>query len=100
MSDDRNQQFLAAANTFLDALNVRYMEADLDDQLALQEERDRAIHAYSQARLAILQRSILCKPDDLVKMTQLRDQISQASDIQQLIGTAINFAGFLASRFL
>ncbi|OUC15560.1 MAG: hypothetical protein B0A82_06355 [Alkalinema sp. CACIAM 70d] len=96
---DTNQQFLKLAADFMNELNVRYMEADLDEQIELQAQRDQAMRNYTQARLALLKRSVLCKPEDLAQMQQLKQKLAQSTSFRQILDSALSFAGFLSTRF-
>ncbi len=97
---DNNALLLQSAAALMNDLNVRYMEADLDGQLDLKPEMDQAFLNYSQARLALLENSIQCTPADVSQMQQLRQQVSQAAEIQTVIAAVIRFSSFLRGRFL
>ncbi|MBD2326515.1 hypothetical protein [Alkalinema sp. FACHB-956] len=97
---DANQQLLTLAAAFLDELNIRYMEADLDEQVELQPQRDRAMRNYTQARLALLQRRVLCKPEDLAQMQQIHQKLARSTNFRQVVDSVLSFAGFLTTRFL
>ena len=53
-----SQAFLKLAADVLSELDIRYMEADLDQQLALRYQLDRAMLSYSRARLMLLQQQV------------------------------------------
>jgi hypothetical protein len=95
-----NPEFLKAAASVMNALDVRYMEADLDAQLQLRDELDRAMRTYSKTRLAILKRQVICTPQDIEDMKQLQKKLTKATGWRQFMDVALGFAGFLTTRFL
>lgn len=97
---DINQLFFQQASDLLSNIEVRYVEADFDEQVELKPERDRAMALFAQARLAILKDNITCTDADVQTMKQLRQQIDRSPDIVQMIVTIASFASFVRSRFL
>jgi hypothetical protein len=97
---DVNGDFLRAAAEVMVALDSRYLESDLDTQIELRDQLDRAMQNYALTRLAILKRNAVCTPADVAKMQALRASLANATRLRQLLDTALNFAGFLATRFL
>ncbi|MER3433112.1 MAG: hypothetical protein C4288_06710 [Leptolyngbya sp. ERB_1_1] len=97
---DNNQLFFKQASDLLSKIEIRYMQADFDEQIELKEERDRAMTVFSQARLAILKENIICTDADVQIMKQLRQQIDSSPDIVQVVATVASFASFVRSRFL
>lgn len=97
---DNNELFFKQASDLLSQIEVRYMQADFDQQIELKEERDRAMTVFSQARLAILKQNLACTDADIQKMKQLRQKIERSPDIVQVIATVASFAAFMRSRFL
>jgi hypothetical protein len=95
-----NQQFLKLAADVLSELDIRYMQADLDQQLAMRDELDQAMLNYSRARLAILKQQVICTPKDVEKMRELRQKLARSQGWNQVLDSALGFAGFLASRFI
>lgn len=95
-----NQLFLQQAAGLLSDLELRYMEAEFDEQVQLKDDLDQAMIAYSKARLAILRSAVICTPDDIKQMQLLRQQIEKAPDVLQLVMGAARFATFMRSRFL
>jgi len=81
-------------------LNVRYMEAEFDDQVQLKDQLDRAMSDFSRAKLAILKNSIICTSDDVKQMQQLRQRLSNAPDVQKILATVVSFVSFVRLRFL
>jgi len=81
-------------------LNVRYMEAEFDDQVQLKDQLDRAMSDFSKAKLAILKNSIICTSDDVKQMQQLRQRLSNAPDVQKILATVVSFVSFVRLRFL
>ena len=97
---DSNSLFLKTAADLMNDLNVRYMEADFDTQVELRDELDRAMTAYSEAELAILQKNIKCTPDDVAQMQKLRQRIAKSAGAIQLLSTVGSIASFFVTRFL
>jgi hypothetical protein len=97
---DASADFLRAAADVMVALDSRYLESDLDTQIEMRDELDRAMRNYAQARLAILKRDVICTPADVAQMRVLRERLANATRLRQLLDTALSFAGFLATRFL
>lgn len=95
-----NQEFFQQASDLLGELEIRYMEADFDTQVQLRDQLDQAMADFSRARLAILQKNILCTPDDVKQMQLLRQQIIKAPDFLQILATVAKFAAFIRMRFL
>jgi hypothetical protein len=93
---ESNQAFLKLAADVLSELDIRYMEANLDQQLALRYQLDRAMLNYSQARLAILKQQVQLTPADVTKMRELQTKLAQTSSFNQVFDLALNFVGFLS----
>ncbi len=93
---DPSQAFLKLAADVLSELDIRYMEANLDEQLALRYQLDRAMLNYSQARLAILKQQVQLTATDVKKMRELRDKLAQTNNFNQVFDLALNFVGFLS----
>ncbi|MBE9028589.1 hypothetical protein IQ266_02310 [filamentous cyanobacterium LEGE 11480] len=94
-----SQAFLKLSADVLSELDIRYMEANLDQQLALRYQLDRAMLTYSRARLAILKNQVQLTPEDVIKMRELREQLSQTSRFNQIFDLALGFIGLLRDRF-
>jgi hypothetical protein len=97
---DNNELFFKQASDLLSKIEIRYMQADFDEQIELKDERDRAMTVYSQARLAILKQNVACTDADIQKMKELRRKIDRSPDILQVVSTVASFAVFMRSRFL
>jgi len=95
-----NHLFLQQASDLMNDLNVRYMEAEFDDQVQLKDQLDRAMSDFSRAKLAILKNSIICTSDDVKQMQQLRQRLSNAPDVQKILATVVSFVSFVRLRFL
>ncbi len=93
---DPSQAFLKLAADVLSELDIRYMEANLDEQLALRYQIDRAMLNYSQARLAILKQQVKLTTIDVAKMRELQTKLAQTSSFNQVLDLALNFVGFLS----
>ncbi len=97
---DSNHLFLQQASDLMNDFNVRYMEAEFDDQVQLKDQLDRAMSDFSKAKLAILKNSIICTSDDVKQMQQLRQRLSNAPDVQKILATVVSFVSFVRLRFL
>ena len=97
---DSNHLFLQQAANLMNDLNVRYMEAEFDDQVQLKDQLDQAMNDFSKAKLAILKNTITCTADDVRQMQQLRQRLAKAPNLQQILTTVISFANFVRLRFL
>ena len=97
---DSNHLFLQQASDLMNDLNVRYMEAEFDDQVQLKDQLDRAMSDFSKEKLAILKNSIICTSDDVKQMQQLRQRLSNAPDVQKILATVVSFVSFVRLRFL
>lgn len=97
---DSNHLFLQQASDLMNDLNVRYMEAEFDDQVQFKDQLDRAMSDFSKAKLAILKNSIICTSDDVKQMQQLRQRLSNAPDVQKILATVVSFVSFVRLRFL
>lgn len=100
MQTNQNTQFLNTAANILEKLNIRYREADLDEQLEMKADLDQAFVCFSEARLAIMQQNIRCTPTDVEKMRQLQKGIKDGIQVQKVLQILGTFTGFLRSRFL
>jgi hypothetical protein len=94
-----NQLFLQQASNLLNELQIRYLEADFDEQVELKDDLDRAMSDFSRAKLAILKNSVTCTSDDVKQMQQLQKKVSNAPNFSQIVSTVISFATFVRSRF-
>jgi hypothetical protein len=93
---ESNQAFLKLAADVLSELDIRYMEANLDEQLALRYQLDRAMLNYSRARLALLKQQVQLTPADVTKMRELQTQLAKTSSFNQVFDLALNFVSFLS----
>lgn len=84
----------------MNELEIRYLEAEFDEQVQLKSELDEAMSNFSKAKLAILKNNITCTPEDVRQMKQLRQQITNALDLSQIVGTIVQFVSFMQLRFL
>ncbi|MBW4691160.1 MAG: hypothetical protein KME27_05270 [Lyngbya sp. HA4199-MV5] len=96
MMTDSNTIFLQTAAAVMNELDIRYMEADLDGKVQLKEDLDRAMMTFSEIRCRILEREIICKPEDIAKMQQLRQEVNDAEEIQSVLSTMIRLTKFFA----
>ncbi len=93
---DSNTLFLQTASAVMNELDVRYMEADLDEKVQLKEELDKAMMTFSEARCKLLENEVLCSADDVAKMQELRQEVEQAGEIQTLITVVVRLGRILA----
>jgi len=93
---DSNTAFLQIASSVMNELDIRYMEADLDERVQLKEELDRAMMTFSEVRCKILENEVICTPDDLSKMQLLRQEVEDAGEIQKILAIAVRLTQMLA----
>lgn len=93
---DSNTLFLQTASAVMNELDVRYMEADLDEKVQLKEELDKAMMTFSEARCKILENEVLCSEDDVAKMQELRREVERAGEIQSLLKIVVRVGRILA----
>jgi hypothetical protein len=94
-----NAEFLKIAADVMSNLDVTYMQADLDMQLELRDDLDRAMRRYAKIRLAILKRQVICTAQDIVAMQTLQQNLAKATGQRQLLDVFLGFVGFLTTRF-
>ncbi|NJR52658.1 MAG: hypothetical protein HC780_26885 [Leptolyngbyaceae cyanobacterium CSU_1_3] len=97
---DQNRLFLQHAAHLLNELEIRYLEADFDEQVYLKDDLDQAMSDFSKAKLAILKKTVTCTSEDVKQMRQLRQRMSNAPNFPQIVSTIASFASFVRSRFL
>ncbi|MCY6489157.1 hypothetical protein [Leptolyngbya sp. GGD] len=97
---EKNELFFQQASELLSKIEIRYRQADFDEQVQLKKERDRAMALFSKARLAILKEGIICTDADVEQMQQLKQQIDSSTDILQVVATVAKFTSFVRLRFL
>ncbi len=93
---DSNTAFLQTASSVMNELDIRYMEAELDERGQLKEELDRAMMTFSEVRCKILENEVICTPDDLSKMQLLRQEVEEAGEIQKVLAIAVRLTQMLA----
>lgn len=79
----------------MEELDIRYMEAEVADKLAIKDELDEAFLAFSRARLRLLQNRVLCNTSCLKKIQGIHQEVENAANSQQLIKGIIRLVGFL-----
>ena len=94
MADD-NKLALRTLTSTMEEIDIRYMEADVADKLAMKDELDEAFLAFSRARLRLLQNRVLCNSSCLQKIKEIRQEVKDAANSQQLIKGIIRLVGFL-----
>jgi hypothetical protein len=97
---DSNTEFLQVAADVATNMTTKYLRADLDTQIELRDNFDRALRNYNKTRLVILKKQVICTPKDVEAMQQLRQKLSQANTQQQLLDSLLGFVRFLTMRFL
>ncbi len=93
---NNNTEFLQTASAVMNELDIRYMEADLDGKLELKEELDRAMMTFSEARSKILENEVICTPEDLAHMQELRHEVERAGEIQTLARVVVRLTRMMA----
>ncbi len=94
MADD-NKLALRTLTSTMEEIDIRYMEAEVADKLAMKDELDEAFLAFSRARLRLLQNRVLCNSSCLEKIKEIRQEVEDAANNQQLIKGIIRLVGFL-----
>jgi hypothetical protein len=97
---DATTEFLKITADVMSNLDIAYMQADLDAQVELRDNLDRAMRNYSKTRLAILKRQVICTAQDVEAMKKMRQNLTKATGQRQLLDAFLGFAGFLSTRFL
>jgi len=93
---DNNTQFLQAASAIMNELDIRYMEADLDEKVELKDDLDKAMMTFSEIRCKILENAVICTADDIANMQSLRQEVNRAQTIQKVLAVAVRLTGMLA----
>lgn len=93
---DSNTEFLQVASNVMNELDIRYMEADLDEKLTLKDDLDRAMMTFSEARSKILENEVICTPEDVTNMQELRREVDRAGEIQALVKVAVRLTRIMA----
>jgi hypothetical protein len=97
---DATTEFLKVTADVMSNLDIAYMQADLDAQVELRDNLDRAMRNYSKTRLAILKRQAICTAQDVEAMKKIRQNLIKATGQIQVLDAFLGFAGFLSTRFL
>lgn len=82
---DRDMLVLRDAGNAVTEIDIRYRVGDINVKRELRDAREQAFAAYSLARLALLRDGILTTEKDLEDMRDLKRQIDEAGDTQDLI---------------
>ncbi|XGV94501.1 MAG: hypothetical protein ACAF41_17310 [Leptolyngbya sp. BL-A-14] len=93
---DSNSLFLQTAAAVMNELDIRYMDADLDGKVALKDDLDKAMMTFSEIRCRILESELICTPEDVAKMQQLREEVNEAEEIQSVLSTMVRLTKFFA----
>jgi hypothetical protein len=99
MSSTTNDTFLRQTADILNNLEVRYQEANFDEQVQLRDLLDQAMNSYSSARLTLLKNKVTSTPDDIAKMNQIKRDLDGALDFGTLMTVSTRLVSFLISRF-
>jgi hypothetical protein len=91
---DNNDKVLDTATKALFIIGVRYRQADFNGKRRLRQKRDEAFSAYSLARLKLLEDEVICTDDDVRKMEEIRQQIKDAAEIENLLTVIARLIGF------
>lgn len=94
MAND-NKLALRTLTSTMEEIDIRYMEAEVADKLAMKDELDEAFLAFSRARLRLLQNRVLCNSSCLEKIKEIRQEVEDAANSQQLIKGIIRLVSFL-----
>lgn len=94
MADD-NKLALRTLTSTMEEIDIRYMEAEVADKLVMKDELDEAFLAFSRARLRLLQNRVLCNSSCFEKIKEIRQEVEDAANSQQLIKGIIRLVGFL-----
>lgn len=92
---DNNKLALQTLASTMEELDIRYMEADEAGKLAMQDELDEAVLAFSRTRLRLLRKRVLCNSSCLEQIRDIRQEIQTAAETQALIQGIIRLLGFL-----
>lgn len=93
---DSNTLFLQTASAVMNELDIRYMEADLDGKMQLKDDLDKAMMTFSEIRCRLLESEVICTPDDVVQMQQLREAVNHAGTVQSVLSTLVRLTRFFA----
>ena len=93
---DSNTLLLQAASAMMNALDIRYMEADLDGKVQLKDDLDKAMMTFSELRCRLLESEVICTPDDVAQMQQLRQEVNNAGTVQAVLLTMVRLTRFFA----
>lgn len=99
MPNTTNETFLRQTADVLNDLEVRYQEANFDEQVQLRDLLDQAMNSYSSARLTLLKNKVTSTPADIAKMNQIKQDLDRAMDFGKLITVSTKLVSFLTSRF-
>ena len=94
--EDYDAKVLEQAADAVSRIDMQYRKADINGKLELKSNRDAAFEAYSQARLKLLAEGMICTPQDVVRMGEIRAAIGRARQTQSLIVASGKLAMFLA----
>ena len=97
MADDQDRAYVKEAEAALSALYDKYAAAKPGDQWVLRPAIAKAADEMLAARMALFKEGTLIKPGDMDKLRQLKRDIDNAADAQQLVMFAIKLAATLGA---
>jgi hypothetical protein len=77
------------------AIDVKYRRASPGERLALKADRDAALEEYGRARDALLADGVICDATHVAEMRQIKAEIHQAAERQQLLRAFARVIGFM-----
>lgn len=92
---DHDLEVLEKATKAVFLIDKKYKKASFDEKLEIKDARDKAFNAYMLARIQLVRDGIICTPDDVDQMKNIRQEVEQAANTQSLIIAIFRLARFL-----
>lgn len=85
MSQQNAQDLVQAAQQAFMAIDAQYQQADINEKVALSEERNKAFNGWLKLRDDAALAGQTIDPADIAEMKKLKSDVDQAAQLQQVL---------------
>ncbi len=95
---DKDTEMLQNMGNAVVGLQIKYRASSLSEQVEIRPQLDELLTKYATYQIKLLDEGIITTDADLVDMADIRDEINQAAQKQQLVQAIAKTIVFVAKK--
>ena len=97
---DNDAKMLEAMGDSVTKLQIKYRNSSISDRIKMKPDLEKLIHNYAEFQLKLIEEGVITTDADLKEMEDIRREIDNAAQTQEIVQAIARTIAFIAKRFI